>query len=97
MDDVVHRLSRELADAIGGSIAGDPKVEACRERARAAGYEMEISLEAVICFGSRGKSQILTKVMAPKKAARSNQPSDITADDRKFLNSIRIASDEQNQ
>ena len=40
MDDVVNRLARELADAIGAAVTEDPQVEACREKARAAGYEM---------------------------------------------------------
>ena len=97
MDDVVHRLARELADAIGASVAEDPKVEACRERARAAGYEMQISLEAVIGFGSRDGSQSLTNVTAPAKSAKPDQPIDITANDRRFLRSLRIAADELNQ
>ena len=37
MDDVVNRLARELAEAIGSAVAEDPRVEACREKARAAG------------------------------------------------------------
>ena len=97
MDDVVHRLARELADAIGSSVAEDPKVEACREKARAAGYEMQISLEAVIGFGSRDSSETLAKATAPAKAAKSGQLVDITADDRRFLRSLRIAADELNQ
>ena len=35
MDDV-NRFARELADAIAAAAADHPKVEACRERARAA-------------------------------------------------------------
>ena len=50
MDDVVNRMARELSDAIAAAVAEDPRVEACRERARAAGYEMKVSLEAVIGF-----------------------------------------------
>ena len=97
MDDVVHRLSRELADAIGASVAGDPRVEACREKARAAGYEMQLSLEAVIGFGSREGSEALAKLTAPAEAAKPDQPIDITANDRRFLRSLRIAADELNQ
>jgi hypothetical protein len=37
MDDVVNRLARELSDAISAAIADDARVEAARERARAAG------------------------------------------------------------
>ena len=79
MDDVVHRLARELADAIGASVAEDPKVEACREKARAAGYEMQISLEAVIGCASGEAAEVLakpktkakTKVTTPMKSADS--------------------------
>ena len=37
MNDVVNRLARELAEAIGAAVAHNPEVEACRARARAAG------------------------------------------------------------
>ena len=97
MDDVVHRLARELAEAIGAGVSEDPKVEACRERARAAGYEMKISLEAVIGFGNHGGSEALAKMVAPTKATRLAQRADITANDRRFLRSLRIAADEMNQ
>ena len=61
MDDVVNRLARELSDAIAGAVADDPRVEACRERARAAGFEMRVSLEAVIGFVNRTTSGALTR------------------------------------
>ncbi len=97
MDDVVHRLARELAHAIGAGVAEDPRVEACREKARAAGYEMRISLEAVIGFSSRDEAEALTKVTAATNAAKPDLPVDITANDRRFLRSLRIAADELNQ
>ena len=62
MDDVVNRLAHELAEAIGTAVAADPKVEACREKARASGYEMQVSLEAVVGFGTRAGSQALAKI-----------------------------------
>ena len=98
MDDVVNRLARELAEAIGAAVAEDPRVEACREKARAAGYEMRVSLEAEIGFGNRFGSQALTKVTAtPPPSAKARQRMDITANDRRFLRSLRIAADEINQ
>ena len=48
MEDVVNNLARELAEAIGTAVAQDSRVEECREKARAAGYEMQVSLEAEI-------------------------------------------------
>lgn len=94
MDNVMSRLARELADAIGAAVEEDPKVEACREKARAAGYEMQVSLEAVVGFGSRGGPHPLADVDAPATAENCCRPAVITADDRRFLRSLRIAADE---
>jgi hypothetical protein len=117
MDDVVNRFARELADAIAAAVAENPQVEACREKARAAGFEMKVTLEAVVGFVSRSQSTAMTKVTAPVRAARAAaaaasaasapaagagapgadvQPRrfEVTANDRRFLRSLRIAADE---
>jgi hypothetical protein len=94
MDDVVNRLARELADAIAGAVADDPRVEACRERARAAGYEMRVSLEAVVGFVSRTGQGSLTRVGAPARKIAHRRALEISANDRRFLRSLRIAADE---
>lgn len=94
MDNVMSRLARELADAIGAAVEEDPKVEACREKARAAGYEMQVSLEAVVGFGSRGGPHPLADVDAAAATENRCRPAVITADDRRFLRSLRIAADE---
>ena len=41
MDDMVNRFARELADAIAAAVSNNAEVEACRERARAAGLRNE--------------------------------------------------------
>ena len=97
MDDVVHRLARELAAAIGAGVSEDPRVEACREKARAAGYEIRLSLEAVIGFASQEGSEALAKVGVPAKDEKPPHRADITANDRRFLRSLRIAADELSQ
>ena len=71
MDDVVNRFARELADAIAAAVAENPQVEACREKARAAGFEMKVTLEAVVGFVNRSQSTALTKVTASRSRARS--------------------------
>jgi hypothetical protein len=100
MDDVVNRFARELADAIAAAVAENPEVEACRERARAAGYEMKVTLEAVVGFVTRGLEKekgaavsakvaaAATRALVPRKAA------EMTANDRRFLRSLRIAADD---
>ena len=97
MHDVVNRLAHELAEAIGDAVGKDPRVEACREKARAAGHEMQLSLEAVIGVGDRTESEALAKVGASAQAVKHGQRMDISANDRRFLRSLRIAADEINQ
>ena len=96
MDDVVNRFARELADAIAAAVAENPQVEACREKARAAGFEMKLSLEAVVGFVSRSRTTALTKVAAPARASvpQPRRTFDVTANDRRFLRSLRITADE---
>ena len=70
MDDVVNRMARELSDAIAAAVAEDARVEACRERARAAGFELKVSLEAVIGFVNRSTPGALAKVPARRPRRR---------------------------
>jgi hypothetical protein len=98
MDDVVNRFARELADAIASAVSSSAEVEACRERARLAGYEMKVNLEAVVGFVNRGQPEgegvpakvgaVTTKALAPRK------PYEMTVNDRRFLRSLRIAAEE---
>ena len=93
MDDV-NRFARELADAIAAAVAESAQVEACRERARAAGYEMKVTLEAVVGFVNRDKGGVPTKVSTPARLVPAQRTMEITANDRRFLRSLRIAADE---
>jgi hypothetical protein len=99
MDDLVNRLARELADAIAAAVADDPQVEACREKARAAGFEMRVTLEAVVGFVNRTSNAggAPAKVATPAKLVAARRGMDMTANDRRFLRSLRIAADEAKQ
>jgi hypothetical protein len=95
MDDVVNRTARELSEAIAAAVGEDQRVEACRERARAAGFELKISLEAVIGFVSRTTPGPLAKVSAAQRGVRVERRAfEMSANDRRFLRSLRIAADE---
>lgn len=97
MNDVVNRLARELAEAIGAAVAQDPQVEACRERARAAGYEMRVSLETEIGFGSRDGSPAAGDGTVPAATDDDDQLGGMTPNDRRFLRALRIAADESDR
>ena len=62
MDDTVNRLAKELAQAIRAAVAADQTVEACRAKARAAGYEMHLSIDAEVGFANRAKPTAVVKV-----------------------------------
>jgi hypothetical protein len=96
MDDVMNRIAKELSDAIAAAVAEDARVEACREKARAAGFELKISLEAVIGFVSRNQPGTLTRMQPQQKtlAKQERRPFEISANDRRFLRSLRIAAEE---
>lgn len=87
MDDTMNRLAREMADAIAAAVATDAQVEACRQRARAEGYELQVSIEANIGFAPR-------EAPAERGGDEAPAPLEMTANDRRFLRSLRIAPDE---
>ncbi len=94
MDDVVNRFAKELADAIAAAVAESSQVEACRARAREAGFDMKVTLEAVVGFVNRANGTAVTKITAPARLLPARKGFELTANDRRFLRSLRIGCDE---
>jgi hypothetical protein len=94
MDDVVNRFAKELADAIAAAVAADPQVEACRARAREAGFDIRLTLEAIVGFVNRTSGTPVTKITAPARLLPARRSLELTTNDRRFLRSLRIGSDE---
>ena len=94
MDDVVNRFAKELADAIAAAVAENPQVEACRARAREAGYDMRVTLEAVVGFVNRNNGTAVTRITTPARLLPAKRSFELTANDRRFLRSLRIGADE---
>jgi hypothetical protein len=102
MDQIVNRFARELAEAIAAAVDHDPQVEACRAKARAAGFEMRVSLEALVGFVSKANrtgevnKAIRTGEPRPQvhRPAAVERPLEMSASDRRFLRTLRIAADE---
>ncbi len=57
---------------------------------------MRVTLEAVVGFVNRTEKNggALTKVATPAKVVTTRRTFDMTANDRRFLRSLRIAADE---
>ena len=94
MDDVVNRFAKELADAIAAAVAENPQVEACRAKAREAGFDMRVTLEAVVGFVNRGNGGALARITTPARLLTTRRPFDLTANDRRFLRSLRIGAED---
>src|SRR5262249_17483515 len=92
MDTLVNQLARELSDAIAAAVSADARVEAIREKARGAGLELRLSLEGAVGFAPRDGA-VPVKAGSKKAAARSSA-FEMSANDRRFLKSLRISADE---
>ena len=93
VDDSSKRLAREMTDAISKAVEADFRVQTIRRRAREAGLDMSVTLDATIRFGSRG-DQIQAERPTHTGASMTCSPSpiDLSESDRRFLRSLRIAA-----
>ena len=94
MDDGVNRFAKELADAIAAAVAENPQVEACRARAREAGFDMRVSLKAVVGVVSRNSDGAVTTITTPARQLLARKAFDLTTNDRRFLRTLQIGVDE---
>ncbi len=98
MDSVMNQLARELAEIISTVVADDARVEACREKARAAGFDMRVALDAAVTFvplnAAGAAGQALVPVSGVKAVPAPGPHIEMTANDRRFLKSLRISADE---
>ncbi len=97
MDPVVNQLARDMVEAISAAVADDARVEACRERAREAGYDLKVSLEAAIGFAGRTQGAESQTVSGVKALPPARPPIEMTTNDRRFLKSLRISADEPSE
>jgi hypothetical protein len=97
VDEPANRYVRELIDAIHAAVEQDPAVQACRDKAKAAGFELKLSLEAVIGIADRNHPVAQSEAAAIPPSRRSmpaRRTHEMTAADRRFLRSLRIAAAE---
>jgi hypothetical protein len=94
-DAVVNKFAKEMADAIAAAVSGSQEVEACREKAREAGYDMRVTLEANVGFVNRVNGRSIRKISTPARMLPAGREFDLTTNDKRFLRSLRIGTNEE--
>jgi len=94
MDDAVNQYAKELADAIAAAIADSSRVKSCRAKVREAGFDMLVTLEAVVGFVDLTTESSVTKMAPQARLLPAGRTFDLTANDRRFLRSLRIGAHE---
>ncbi len=95
-EELIDRIGRELMAAIEAALASDPRVQACFERARAAGIGFRVALNRARAESGGPAERERPAQAAPAGAARGLQAPaySVTESDRRFLRSLRIAVDD---
>ena len=95
-EDDVQRLASEIGATLRRVVSESPQVSLCLARARNAGFEVSLALEATIAV-TRGRKR--EGEAAPEFALRVEPgepaPLRMTPLDRKFLRSLKIAVEDE--
>ncbi|HVD78315.1 MAG TPA: hypothetical protein VNH43_11920 [Vicinamibacteria bacterium] len=92
----VKRMVQELGTTIQRTLAESPQIVHCLNRIKAEGYEVSLVLEATIGFnktGSREATEVSTFDFRVDKSEPA--PLKMTPLDKKFLRSLKISVEEQ--
>jgi hypothetical protein len=93
VDDTLNRLAKDLAAAMAEAVASDSRVDACRARAREAGYDLRVTLDAEIGFAARSGRQPKRQAAPGTRPSHATRHVAMSDNDRRFLKSLRIAAD----
>ena len=92
----VKRMVQELGTTIQRTLAESPQIVHCLNRIKAEGYEVSLVLEATIGFnktGSREATEVSTFDFRVDKSEPA--PLKMTPLDKKFLRSLKISVEEE--
>ena len=89
LDDKLKQLMKELGDAINGALSESDEISEAIQNIRNAGYDVFLVLEATIGFNKRSKPDVSEPV--PHGLKSSDMKLDVTAQDLKFLRSLKIS------
>jgi hypothetical protein len=94
----VTRLSGELGAALRRVLAESPQIAHCLNRIRAEGYEVSVVLEATIGFTRADKREGAPQPTFEVHVEKGEpQPLRMTPLDKKFLRSLKITVEEEEE
>lgn len=92
VDTRLKQMVKELGDAINGSLSESEQIAAALHRIKEAGYDIFLVLEATIGFTSKDAKHPRTMVQDDEQ---SEPNFTVSAQDARFLKSLRIAIDDK--
>ncbi len=93
MNQRLKQLMKELGEAINESLAESDQIAEVISKIKAGGYDVFLVLEATIGF-NKHEEQPAGKPTLVKGGSKAGPEFKITANDQKFLKSLRISTDD---
>ena len=94
----VKRMVHDLGTTIQRTLAESPQIAHCLNRIKAEGYEVSLVLEATIGFSKTGSKESAEVSTFDFKVDKSEpQPLKMTPLDKKFLRSLKISIEEEQE
>jgi hypothetical protein len=97
LDDNFKRLIKELGQAINESLADSDTISEVMGRIRAAGYDLFLVLEVTIGFNKQGESGTVHRQKLSAESDSGDASLHLTAQDERFLRSLKIIIENENQ
>jgi hypothetical protein len=99
LDDNLKELIKELGSAINGALSESADINKAIKNVRNAGYDVFLVLEATIGFNKRQKTDVsdLSEDGAEPEVQEGDMKLRVTAQDLKFLRSLKISVEDLNQ
>jgi hypothetical protein len=92
----VTRLAQEVGSALQRILAESPQMAHCLNRVRAEGYELSLVLEATIGFSRTESNEPAPEATFDVRVEKAEPaPLKMTPLDKKFLRSLKITVDEE--
>ncbi len=92
-DEKLRRVVQNLEKSIEQAIASSPQVEECLTRIRDEGYEISLVLQATLAFAPMGELDLKQVEEVAGVFNESDAQFRMSTLDRKFLRSLKIAVD----